>query len=335
MDVTEAAPVLDLASEAASFREAVLEGLARRPKAVPCKFLYDARGSDLFERICGLEEYYPTRTEKAIMQAHGAAMAEAIGPRALVIEYGSGSSDKTRLLLDALEAPAGYVPIDISRSALEQAARRLARRYPALPVRPVCADYTEALTLPDLPGPAARRVVYFPGSTIGNFEPARAGAFLARMAEAAGAGGGLLIGVDLKKSAHVLEAAYNDRAGVTAAFNKNLLRRINRELGGQFDLDRFAHRAVYDAARGCIEMRLVSRAAQAVRVDGHVVRFAAGEHVRTERSYKYAPEGFAALAARAGLHVEQVWTDDAGLFSVQLLAPHASKDGQRHVMRET
>lgn len=308
----------DPTSSSDAFRHAVLEGLARAPAAVPCKFLYDARGSELFEQICTLEEYYPTRTETAIMQAYVTAMAAAVGPHALVVEYGSGSSRKTTLLLDALEAPAGYVPIDISPSALAAAAARLRARYPALPIHPVSADYTEPLTLPaEVPG-AGRRLVYFPGSTVGNFEPRRVVPFLRRMARLVGEGGFLLIGVDLRKDVRVLEAAYDDREGVTAAFNKNLLRRINRELDADFDLDGFAHQALYDTERHCIEMRLVSRAGQRVHVGGETFEFAEGDYIRTERSYKYSFAAFERLAREAGFVPADAWTDAGELFSVQL-----------------
>lgn len=311
------APVVDRCPETGTFREELLSGLQAQPKTIPCKFFYDERGSKLFDRICELEEYYLTRTEIGIMRRHGGEMAARIGPEALLVEYGSGSSLKTRILLDALEQPTGYVPIDIAREHLQKAARRLARRYPALRIVPVCADYTEEVKLPDLGAKARRTVVYFPGSTIGNFAPEAARAFLARMAATAGTGGGLLIGVDLKKDVATLEAAYNDSKGVTAAFNKNVLRRANRELGADFDLDRFAHRAFYNREEGCIEMHLVSQARQAVTIGDTRIEFDKGESIRTERSYKYDLDEFAALAVRAGFEVEQVWTDKARLFSVQ------------------
>ena len=299
-----------------SFREAVRRGLAATPKTLPCKFLYDARGSELFDAICALDEYYPTRTEMAIMQTRIAEMAARIGPRALVVEYGSGSSTKTRILLDHLEAPAGYVPIDISREHLLGAAERLAETFPGLPVFPVCADYTAPFAVPDPGVPVRRTVAFFPGSTIGNFGPAAAARFMAQIAEVAD---GLLIGADLRKDVAVLEAAYDDAEGVTAAFNKNLLARMNRELDATFDLDAFAHRAAYNAEEGCVEMHLVSRKAQEVRVGDASFRFAEGEAIRTERSYKYTLGGFAALAEEAGFSVEEVWMDDGGLFSVQYL----------------
>jgi dimethylhistidine N-methyltransferase len=297
----------------------VLAGLSRARKTLPCKYLYDERGSALFERICELDEYYPTRTELAILAAYADEMAERLGARCLLVEYGSGSGRKTRLLLDHLCEPAGYVPIDISSEALAASARALAADYPGLEVLPVCADYTEPLELPRPARPAARRGVFFPGSTIGNFTPLEAQRFLGRMARVAGVGGGMLIGVDLRKDRSVLEPAYDDALGVTAAFNKNLLARINRELGADFELDRFRHLARWNAAAGRVEMHLVSEVEQRVRVADAEFRFAAGETIHTENSYKYALDEFAALAAQAGLAVRRVWTDRDAMFSVQYL----------------
>ena len=297
----------------------VLAGLSRARKTLPCKYLYDERGSALFERICELDEYYPTRTELAILAAYADEMAERLGARCLLVEYGSGSGRKTRLLLDHLCEPAGYVPIDISSEALGASARALAADYPELEVLPVCADYTEPLELPRPARPAARRGVFFPGSTIGNFTPLEAQRFLGRMARVAGVGGGMLIGVDLRKDRSVLEPAYDDALGVTAAFNRNLLARINRELGADFELDRFRHLARWNAAAGRVEMHLVSEVEQRVRVADAEFRFAAGETIHTENSYKYALDEFAALAVQAGLAVRRVWTDRDALFSVQYL----------------
>jgi dimethylhistidine N-methyltransferase len=302
------------------FRAEVLRGLSRPRKRLPCKFLYDERGSRLFERICDLEEYYPTRTEQAIMRRYAHAMAAAAGSNCLLIEYGSGSSLKTRILLDHLPSPAGYVPIDISRAHLLHSARALAVSYPHVPVLPLCGDYTLPLALPAGCDRAARRVAYFPGSTIGNFEPPQAVRFLSRVRDLCGKGGGLLIGVDLTKPPHILHAAYNDAAGVTAEFNLNLLCRINRELGADFDLGAFAHYAIYNPRPGRIEMHLVSLAQQTVRIGrDDAFRFARGEGIHTESSYKHTLEGFARLAQRAGYHVQQVWTDDRAWFSVQYL----------------
>lgn len=298
----------------------VLVGLQQSPRAIPSKFFYDARGSQLFDRICELEAYYPTRTERAIMERHVAEMVERIGPRGLLVEYGSGSSVKTRILLDHLPQPAGYMPIDISCAHLMQAARALAERYAALPIYPVCADYTQLLELPAVEG-MAKTVVFFPGSTIGNFTPLEARAFLQRVAVLCGrrGGGGLLIGVDLKKEPAVLHAAYNDPEGVTAAFNKNVLVRLNRELGADFNVDRFAHYAFYEPVHGRVEMHLVSLADQTVTLGPVRVDLVEGESIRTEYSYKYTRAGFAALAASAGFTVAHVWTDARRRFSVQYL----------------
>jgi dimethylhistidine N-methyltransferase len=308
----------DLSPERERFLADVLAGLAQDPKTLPCKYFYDERGSALFDRICTLPEYYPTRTELAILRRHAGAMAAALGPRCLLVEYGSGSSTKTRLLLDRLAAPAAYVPVDISREHLLHSAQALAAHYPALRVIPVCADFTQPFALPEVSG-AARVVGYFPGSTIGNFAPAEARKFLASVAEQCGAGGALLIGVDLEKPRSVLEPAYDDARGVTAEFNRNLLRRVNRELGGDFDLAAFDHRAFWNAALGRVEMHLVSRRDQVVHLAGRTIPFAKGESIHTENSHKYEIGGFAELSAAAGFGVERVWTDDAGLFSVQLL----------------
>ena len=305
-------------SERSEFREAVLSGLGQAPKAVSCKYFYDEEGSRLFERICELPEYYPTRTELGILQAHAADMARAIGRDAVLVEFGSGASVKVRLLLDALTAPQAYIPVDISREHLLASASALAADYPALTVVPVCADYTAGFPLPEAAAGAAP-VAFFPGSTIGNFDPGEARAFLGRVARLVGPGGGLLIGVDLKKDTAILHAAYNDSAGVTAAFNLNLLKRINRELDGDFDLARFEHRAVYDPGKGRIEMHIASRETQTVRVDGHRFAFAADETIHTENSYKYGIAGFHALASEAGFEARNVWTDPAHLFSVHYL----------------
>lgn len=300
------------------FRSQVLHGLRQTRKLIPCKFFYDRRGSQLFDQICELPEYYPTRTELGIMTRHAAEMAEAVGPRCCLVEYGSGSSIKTRLLLDHLKDPVAYVPLDISRDHLLEASHRLATRYPGLQVLPVCADYTSRFTLPEA-FDALRTVIYFPGSTIGNFEPHDARAFLIAAARRAGAGGGLLIGVDLKKDPATLHAAYNDAAGVTAAFNLNLLNRINRELDGGFNLAQFSHYAFYNPRLGRIEMHLASRCAQTVAVGPSFIDFRDGETIFTESSYKYTLPEFASLAAASGWRVEKTWIDDRHMFSVQYL----------------
>ncbi len=306
-------------SRLAEFRADVLRGLSAPARELPCKYFYDEAGSGLFERITELEEYYLTRTELAIMRQHAADMAGLLGPRCLLIEYGSGSSTKTRLLLDRLREPAGYVPIDVSAEPLRRAAGAIAAAYPHVEVLPLCADFTRP---PELPVPRrqpARRVVYFPGSTIGNFTPDEAVALLRRTAALCGRGGGLLLGADLVKDARVLEAAYNDRLGVTAAFNLNLLVRINRELGADCAIDQFAHRAVYNADASRIEMYLVSRRAQRVHVGGAEFAFAAGEAIRTEYSYKYRLRDLQEIAAAAGFEVERFWTDEREYFSVHYL----------------
>lgn len=309
--------LIDQAPATHSFREAVLRGFQRSQKQVPSKFLYDERGSRLFSKICELDEYYPTRTEVSIMRQHGEAMADAVGPEARLVEFGSGSSRKTRLLLDRLTDLASYVPVDISREYLLKSADALADEYPSLSIQPVCADYTQPFPLPEPPEPAARTVVYYPGSTIGNFLPEDARDVLRRIAETVGPEGGLLLGVDLKKDVDILEAAYNDAAGVTAAFNKNLLRRMNRELNATFDLDRFEHLAVWNSERGCIEMHLRSTVLQTVTVASQSFTFEKGETIHTEDSHKYTLEEFAGLAADAGFEVDSVWTDDRRFFSVQ------------------
>ncbi|HWB81414.1 MAG TPA: L-histidine N(alpha)-methyltransferase, partial [Nannocystaceae bacterium] len=296
----------------------VLRGLAKPRKTLPTALLYDARGSELFEQICELPEYYPTRTELAIMRAHVGEIAEAIGSDATLFEYGSGSSVKTRLLLAALHEPRAYLPVDISREHLLATAEQLRAEFPALHVEPICADFTRPLELPTTLG-RGRRVGYFPGSTIGNFEAPAAIELLRQLARLAGREGRVLVGADLRKPASVLEPAYDDAAGVTAEFNLNLLVRINRELRGDFDPSRFEHRAYWDDEHGRIVMTLVSTCAQVVTVAGRSFAFAEGEAVRTEYSHKYTLESFAELAQRAGLRVERVWTDPQQWFSVQLL----------------
>lgn len=302
-----------------TFQDEVITGLHHRPKWLPSKFFYDARGSKLFDAITELDVYYPTRTEVEIMATHAEAMAERIGPRALIVEFGSGSSLKTQILLDHLIDPVACVPIDISREHLLNAARELQARYPDIEILPVCADYTGAYELPTPSTLAEQVVAYYPGSTIGNFEPEAAQAFLQQIARLVGPGGGLLIGVDLRKDEPVLHAAYNDPEGVTAAFNLNVLARINRELGGTFDLDAFRHDAFFNDAASRIEMHLVSQRDQTAMVGGEAFSFAEGETIRTEYSYKYTLDAFAALAARAGFRVTDVWTDDRDWFSVQFL----------------
>jgi dimethylhistidine N-methyltransferase len=299
------------------FQTAVLAGLSRAPKELPCKFFYDERGSKLFDDICALEEYYPTRTELGVLEANAERIAALIGENCQLVEFGSGSSVKIRILLDALKSVAAYTPVDISREHLIRSSQDLARDFPDIEVIAVCADYTRPFTVPRPRGtPDARRVVFFPGSTIGNFTPDAALDFLAGTAKVSGPGGGLLIGVDLKKDPKILEAAYNDREGVTAAFDLNLLLRINRELGADFDLSSWRHRAHYATATGRVEMHLVSQRRQTVHLDGSSFAFDAGETIHTENSYKYGLDEFRALASRAGFTPVEAWTDPNSLFSV-------------------
>lgn len=312
---------VDLAPAPADFRGEILRGLACAPKTLPCKFFYDAEGARIFERICALPEYYPTRTELGMLRAYGREMAAALGPEAGLVEFGCGSTAKVRILLDALERPAAYVGIDISRAQLLEATRRLAADYEALAVYALCADFVRPLDLGVLgPVPGARRVGFFPGSTIGNFGPEDARGFLAGVARTVGPGGLMLVGVDLKKDRAVLNAAYNDSQGVTAAFNLNLLARINRELHGDFDLAAFEHRAFFNETAGRIEMHLVSRIDQVVTVSGRRFRLARGETLHTENSHKYDVPEFQSLARRAGWSPARVWVDERRLFSIHLLA---------------
>ncbi len=310
----------DLEPTVTEFRSAVLQGLGSTPKTLPSKFFYDAEGSRLFDRICELPEYYPTRTECALLQARAHEVAALVGPHAGLVEFGSGAGVKVRLLLAALRYPAAYVPVDISRGHLLAAAASLAADFPDLRIAPVCADYTNQFALPHLPGSHPRRLAgFFPGSTIGNFTPSEAADFLRRAGRLLGRGSMMIVGVDLLKDRAVLEAAYDDAAGVTAAFNLNLLTRINRELGANFDLGTFAHEARWNAGESRVEMHLVSRVAQSVRVGGDRISFVADESIHTENSYKYSLAGFADLARSAGYDPVAGWTDPAGLFSVHVL----------------
>jgi L-histidine Nalpha-methyltransferase len=313
--------LLDLEPKRQQFRTDVLDGLARSQKRLPTQYLYDRRGSELFERICELEEYYPTRTELSIFEAHIAAMAEAIGPEAMVIEYGSGTGLKPRILLRALHHPVAYVPVEISRAHLLRSAEALDTEFPDVEVLPVCADFTEPFEIPQPSRTARRRVVFFPGSTLGNFTPADAKRLLEQMRADVGSEGAVLVGIDLQKDRAILERAYDDAKGTTATFNLNLLQRINAELGASFDLAAFRHRATYDPSQGRIVMQLVSEKAQRVDVAGQRFDFAEGEAITTEYSHKYTLEGFATMAERAGLRVARVWTDPNAWFSVQLLQP--------------
>ena len=312
--------LLDLKPDSGSFLHDVVEGLSKPRKALSPKYFYDERGSALFEAICELPEYYPTRTEMGIMREHVGEMAARLGPECMLIEYGSGSGRKTRVLIAAL-APVAYLPIDIAREQLEHSAAGLKADFPGLKVLAICADYSRPLVLPDVENPPARRrVVYFPGSTIGNFALPEAREFLREARTTVGTGGAMLVGVDLKKDEALLNAAYNDAQEVTAAFNLNLLTRINRELGADFDPGSFHHRAFYNAALSRIEMHLVSEKQQTVAIAGHRFEFAPGETIHTENSCKYSVAEFQALARSAGFVPEHCWTDAGDLFAVHYLA---------------
>jgi dimethylhistidine N-methyltransferase len=304
----------DYHPQPADIRAEVLAGLALADKRIPPKFFYDERGSGLFDAICELPEYYPTRTEIGILRQYGAEIADLLGHDVVLIELGSGSSLKIRTLLEALH-PRVYIPVDISREHLWNSAERLAAAFPTLEIRAACADYSRPLCLP-LDERDQPRAAFFPGSSVGNFEPAEAEAFLRRAGGLLGPGGHLLVGVDLRKPEPLLHAAYNDAAGVTAAFNLNLLERINRELAGTFDLAAFHHNAFFNPHDSRVEMHLVSNAPQQVQVAGEAFGFIEGESIHTECSYKYSIEDFQALAERAGFEPVRVWMDDEQLFSV-------------------
>jgi dimethylhistidine N-methyltransferase len=302
----------------AEFADAVLSGFARKPRSLPCRFFYDARGSALFEEITQLEEYYPTRVETALLEAYGAEIAERMGDARVLVEFGSGSSRKTSLLLSALACIPVYVPIDLAGESLAEAADWLSERHDGLAIRPLVADFTKTHTLPVV-ARRPRKLGFFSGSTIGNLTPGEAQAFLVNAARLLGRGAAFLVGVDLKKDPAILIPAYNDRRGVTAAFNLNLLERINRELDGDIDVGRFAHDAIYDERLGRIEMHLVSLVRQTVRVLGREFRFTEGERIHTENSHKYTIAEFRALARTAGWRPAEAWTDAGNRFSLHLV----------------
>lgn len=297
----------------------VLADLARRPKRIATNWLYDEYGAELFEEICTLPEYYPTRSELAIMREYAVEMAAAVGPHATLVEFGSGAGMKTRVLLDHLIEPARYIPVDIAQTQLFEMAGRIARDYPALGVKPVCADFTRPFALPLTA--TERRLIYFPGSTIGNFETESAVVLLKRMGQLAGPAGAILIGVDLRKDVGMLQRAYDDARGVTAAFNLNVLRHLNRSLGANFDLTKFRHRAYWNERHDRIEMHLVSVADQVVYIGDARIHVQADEPIVTEYSHKYTLDSFALLAEHADLQVSALWMDSQRLFSVQLLEP--------------
>ncbi len=299
----------------------VLRGLSSDPKHLPSKYFYDQRGSELFEAITRQPEYYPTRIELALLAERGPEIAAAVGPRAHVVEYGSGSGRKTRLLLDALDDPVAYTPIEISRSALTASAERLDREFGDVEVLPVLADFTRAVPLP-APSRAARSaLVFFPGSTLGNFSHRESLRLLSAMRDTMGSSGAALVGLDLEKDPAVIEAAYNDAAGVTAEFTLNLLRRLNRDIGSDFDLGGFAHRARYIRAEGRVVTTLRSLRDQIVTVEGRGFRFARGEEMQVEQSRKYTDARIGALAADAGLSVAGAWNDPRDWFGLRLLRP--------------
>lgn len=303
------------AAPPSDFERELVAALSARPRSVSPKFFYDAAGSRLFDRICDLPEYYPTRTEFDLLADHGPDMVSHFPDGADLVEFGAGSLTKVRLLLDAWEHPGRFIPVDISAEHLHQSAAQLRAEYPAIEVLPVAADFTRPLTLP----PARRRVGFFPGSSIGNLAPEAAVRFLRQAAQCL-PGGGLLVGIDLVKDPATLHRAYNDAAGVTAAFNRNLLVRANRELGADFDVTAFDHYAFYDPRQQRVEMHLVSRRAQTVTVGEQCFEFAEGESLHTENSHKYTVESFRQMARRAGFTPGPVWVDDARLFSVHWLA---------------
>lgn len=304
----------DLHPKPADFFAEVIDGLNKTQKSIPPKFFYDKAGSRLFDAICDLPEYYPTRTEINILKQNSDEIADHVGAGCLLVEPGSGSSHKVRLLLDGLR-PHAYIPMEISREHLRQSAEDLGGDYPWLDVHATCADFTSTIRLPYSPE-GIRKVVFFPGSTIGNFEPEEATRFLQELAGLVGPNGGLLIGVDLKKSKDMLHAAYDDEQGVTAAFNVNLLKRINRELGADFKTENFCHQSFYNELLGRVELHLVSQCDHTVSISGECFSFTAGESIHTENSYKYTIEEFQDLANKAGFRPQAVWMDDDSLFSV-------------------
>ena len=308
--------VSEVAPTGSDFLADAITGLSSNQRSLPCKYFYDERGAALFQKICELPEYYITRTEIDILDRNRAEIASHLGPNMGLIGLGTGAGTKTRILIEALENPAVYIPVDISEKQLRESTALFQKIFPDLEILPVCADYLQPVMLPSPRQKPARNVVYFPGSTIGNFEPDEAVQFLHRVANVCQENGGLLIGADLKKDPLVLEAAYNDRAGVTAQFNLNLLTRLNRELGADFDPESWRHRAVYNSDAGRVEMYLISEIDQFVHLDEQKFHFRRSEKIITEFSYKYAPEEFARLAGKAGFRFVRMWTDNARLFGV-------------------
>lgn len=312
--------LVDLQPTASDFLRDALAGLDSSPRTLPCKYFYDERGAALFRQICELPEYYITRAETEILATHADEIAALVQPRCELVGLGTGAGRKTRMLLAQLADPVAYIPVDIDKEGLARSSEQLSQSLPQLEVLPVCADYLQEFTLPTPARQPDRVVVYFPGSTVGNLEPQAACSFLERIAAIAGRGGGLLIGVDLQKSPEIIERAYNDASGVTAEFNLNLLVRANRELGANFDLAQWRHRAVYNVFDGRIEMHLISVVAQTVRIGTREFAFAADEWIVTEYSYKHTLNGFIGLAQRAGFEFRQMWTDRQELFGLFLFA---------------
>ncbi len=315
--------LVDLHPAESDIRSEVLQGISASPPSLPCKLFYDEVGSALFEEICQLDEYYPTRTEIAILIESATEICSVIGSEAILLEYGSGSAQKTEPILERMIQPAAYVSIELSLSALTESSGRIAADFPRLPVIAICADYTRQIDLPaDLP-PHSRKVAFFPGSTIGNFAPDESIAFLSRIRETVGESGGLVLGTDLKKDPAILVRAYDDQAGVTAEFNRNILRRLNRDLGCDFDLDAFDHLALYNAELGRIEMYLVNQESQQVSVGGRTIHLAKGQRIHTENAWKYSIDDVHELANRSGFELRQTWTDPDELFAVHYLSAAA------------
>ena len=304
------------------FLDDSLTGLKDSPKRLPCKYFYDQRGSQLFDQICQTDDYYLTRTETAIMQRYAREMGDCLGSGVRLVELGSGSSIKTRTLLNHLIDPVAYVPVDISREHLLASADQISHEYPQIEILPVCADFTKPFTLPDPKAKPSHSAVYFPGSTIGNFQPSAAKHLLHSMARMCGRQGGLLIGIDLQKEREILERAYNDDEGITAEFNLNLLHRMRKELGARLDVAAFEHHAFYNERQGRIEIYLRSRVDQTIRLDGQLVRLEEGELIHTEYSHKYTIDGFAQMAAEVGWTLRRSWTDARNYFAVlHLIVP--------------
>ncbi|WP_404308800.1 L-histidine N(alpha)-methyltransferase [Neorhodopirellula lusitana] len=309
-------PTIETVTPTDQFLHDVVKGLSGAQKTLPCKYLYDECGSQLFDKICETDEYYPTRTELGIMQRNAKSIADQIGSGVMLVEYGSGSSTKTRILLDALDTPVAYVPVDISEEHLLKTADDLRSAYPDTEILPVVADFTKPFTLSQSEQPCFHVALYFPGSTIGNFTPEEAGELLKFMSSTLGEKGGLLIGIDLQKEASIIEAAYNDQAGITAEFNLNLLTRINSELDGNFDIAQFKHRAIYNPSEHRIEISIVSLRDQQVRLDDQEFHFRTGESILTEYSHKYTIEGFTQFASQFGFALHHHWTDNRNYFGL-------------------